>query len=144
LHNYGRQLLNQKKLPEAFEVFQKNFTKHKGAWPTNVGMMRIYSAMGDYKKALEHAKAALPQALDEPTKKFLENSYQNTGTGKLCKNSSSFTETSSPVAGVLARNGEYYKSMFVANTTVATFTALLPCLLRGVPGIILLYPKSFP
>jgi hypothetical protein len=82
LHSYGRQLMNEKKLTEAFEVFQKNFTKNKGAWPTNAGMMRIYSAMGNYKKALEHAKAALPQAQDEPTKKFLENAIKTLEQGK--------------------------------------------------------------
>jgi hypothetical protein len=82
LHNYGRQLMNEKKLPEAFEVFQKNFIKNKGVWPTNAGMMRIYSAMGNYKKALEHAKAALPQAPDEPTKKFLEAAIKTLEQGK--------------------------------------------------------------
>jgi hypothetical protein len=82
LHNYGRQLMNENKLPEAFEVFQKNFTKNKGAWPTNAGMMRIYAAMGNYKKALEHAKAALPQAQDEPTKKFLETAIKTLEQGK--------------------------------------------------------------
>ena len=82
LHNYGRELLNEKKLPEAFEVFQKNYTKNKGAWPTNGGMMRMYSAMGNYKKALEHAKAALLQAPDEPTKKFLETAVKTLEQGK--------------------------------------------------------------
>ncbi|HRH51662.1 MAG TPA: DUF2911 domain-containing protein [Panacibacter sp.] len=82
LHNYGRQLLNEKKLPEALAVFQKNYTKNNGAWPTNAGMMRIYSAMGDYKKALAFAKAALPQAPDEQTKKFLENAIITLGEGK--------------------------------------------------------------
>ena len=82
LHNYGRQLMNEKKLQEAFEVFQKNYTKNKGAWPTNAGMMRIYSAMGNYKKALEHAKAALAQAADEPTKKFLEGAIKTLESGK--------------------------------------------------------------
>ena len=82
LHFYGRQLLNQNKTQEAFEVFQKNYTKNKGAWPTNMGMMRVYSVMGDYKKALEHAKAALPQAPEEQTKKFLEAAIQNLQAGK--------------------------------------------------------------
>jgi tetratricopeptide (TPR) repeat protein len=82
LHNYGRQLLNEKKFPEAFEVFQENFKKNKGVWPTNAGMMRIYSAMGNYKKALEHAKAALLQAPDEPTKKFLETAINTLEQGK--------------------------------------------------------------
>jgi len=82
LHNYGRELMNQKKLTEAFDVFQKNYTKNKGAWPTNAGMMRIYSAMGNYKKSLEHARAALAQAPDEPTKKFLENAIKTLEEGK--------------------------------------------------------------
>jgi len=82
LHGYGRQLLNENKVQEAFEVFQKNYTKNKGAWPTNIGMMRVYSVMGNYKKALEHAKAALLQAPDEPTKKFLTTAIQNLESGK--------------------------------------------------------------
>lgn len=82
LHGYGRQLLNEKKIPEALGVFQKNYTKQKGAWPTNAGMMRVYSAMGNYKKALEHAKAALSQAPDEPTKKFLEAAIKTLEEGK--------------------------------------------------------------
>ncbi len=82
LHGYGRQLINEKKLPEALAVFQKNFDKHKGAWPTNAGMMRIYSAMGDYKKALQYAKAALAQAPDEPNKKFIEGAIKTLGEGK--------------------------------------------------------------
>ncbi|MEQ1678951.1 MAG: DUF2911 domain-containing protein, partial [Chitinophagaceae bacterium] len=82
LHSYGRQLLNEKKLPEALAVFQKNYNKYKGAWPTNAGMMRIYSAMGDYKKALDYAKAALLQAPDEQTKKFLETAIKTLSEGK--------------------------------------------------------------
>ncbi len=82
MHGYGRQLLTENKLQEAFDVFQKNYTKHKGAWPTNAGMMRIYSAMGNYKKALEHAKAALPQATDEGNKRFLEDAIKKLSEGK--------------------------------------------------------------
>ncbi|HLO79815.1 MAG TPA: DUF2911 domain-containing protein, partial [Chitinophagaceae bacterium] len=48
LHQYGRSLLAQKKNAEAMKVFEKNYTKYKGVWPTNVGMMRGYSAMGNY------------------------------------------------------------------------------------------------
>lgn len=82
LHGYGRQLLNQKKLTEALAVFQKNYDKNKGAWPTNAGMMRIYSAMGDYKKAMEYAKAALAQAPDDQNKKFLEGAIKTLSEGK--------------------------------------------------------------
>jgi hypothetical protein len=45
-------------------------------------MMRIYSAMGDTKKALQFAKAALAQAPDEQTKKFLETTIKNLSEGK--------------------------------------------------------------
>jgi len=75
-------LMNEHKLQEALQVFQKNYDKNKGAWPTNMGMMRIYSTMGDYKKALGFAKAALPQAPDEATKKYLETAIQTLQEGK--------------------------------------------------------------
>ncbi len=82
LHQYGRTLLAQKKTAEAMKVFEKNYTKYKGAWPTNVGMMRGYSAMGNYKKALEHAKLALPQAPDDVNKKSLEAAIKTLSEGK--------------------------------------------------------------
>ena len=82
LHTYGRQLLAEQKVQEAFAIFQQNFTKNKGAWPTNMGMMRVYAAMGNYKKALEHAKAALPQAPDEQNKAFIENAIKQFSAGK--------------------------------------------------------------
>ena len=63
-------------------MFNKNFTKNKGAWPSNAGMMRIYSAMGNYKKALEYAKAALPQAPDAQIKTMLENAIKTLGEGR--------------------------------------------------------------
>lgn len=82
LHGYGRQLLGEKKLNEALAVFQKNYDKHKGAWPTNAGLMRVYSAMGDYKKALQYAKAALAQAPDEQNKKFIDGAIKTLSEGK--------------------------------------------------------------
>ena len=82
LHTYGRQLLSQKKSAEAMAVFQKNYTKNKGAWPTNAGMMRGYSATGDLKKALEHAKLAHAQAPDEQNRKALEQAVKTLSEGK--------------------------------------------------------------
>lgn len=82
LHGYGRQLLTQNKTKEAMVVFEKNFQKNKGAWPTNMGMMRGYSAIGNYKKALEHAKLALVQAPDDATKKVIEAAIQKLTDGK--------------------------------------------------------------
>ena len=44
IHQYGRQLLAQKKNKEALEVFKVNFQKHPNQFTTLVGMARGYSA----------------------------------------------------------------------------------------------------
>jgi hypothetical protein len=82
LHQYGRQLLNEKKVNEAMSVLEKNYTKNKGAWPTNVGMMRAHSALGNIKKALEFAKEALKQAPDDINKNNLQNAIKTLESGK--------------------------------------------------------------
>jgi tetratricopeptide (TPR) repeat protein len=82
MHGYGRQLLNEKKSAEAMTVFEKNYKKYKGAWPTNAGMMRGYAAMGDLKKALEFARKALPQAPNEQSKQLLEQAIKTLEQGK--------------------------------------------------------------
>lgn len=82
LHGYGRRLLGENKIQEAMKVFEKNFQKQKGAWPTHVGMMRGFSALGDYKNALKHAKLALSQAPDEGNRKALEQAIQTLASGK--------------------------------------------------------------
>ncbi|NOS91463.1 MAG: DUF2911 domain-containing protein [Cyclobacteriaceae bacterium] len=82
MHGYGRQLLAEKKVKEAMVIFERNYKKHKGAWPTNGGLMRGYSAMGDYKKALEYAKLALAQAPNDLNKKALEQAVKTLESGK--------------------------------------------------------------
>ncbi len=82
IHGYGRQLIADKKTAKALEVFELNFKKFNGAWPTHVGLMRGYSANGDLKKALEHAKAALLQAPDDINKKSLESAIKTLSEGK--------------------------------------------------------------
>ncbi len=82
LHIYGRKLLSENKLNEAFKVFQKNYLKNNGEWPTKVGMMRIYSAMGNLQKALEYGKEALKQAPDNINKRTLEIAIQTLESGK--------------------------------------------------------------
>ena len=44
------------------KVFQANFDRFAGDWPTEVGMVRGLSALGRYAEAVEHAKKALAQA----------------------------------------------------------------------------------
>lgn len=82
IHLYGRQLLGEKKSAKAMEIFELNARKFKGEWPTEVGLMRGYSATGDLKKALEHAKIALTQAPNEGEKKSLEMSIKTLSEGK--------------------------------------------------------------
>ncbi len=82
LHAYGRQLIGEKKPKEALEIFQKNHQKHKGAWPTEVGLARGYSANGNVAKALEHAKVALAQAPDDLNKRSIEAMVKTLGEGK--------------------------------------------------------------
>ena len=82
LHGYGRQLLAQKKVDEAMNVFQTNYDRHQGAWPTNVGLMRGYSAKGDLKKALKYAKIAHQNAPDPLNKNNLESCIKTFESGK--------------------------------------------------------------
>jgi tetratricopeptide (TPR) repeat protein len=82
LHGYGRQLIGEKKPKEALEIFQKNHQKQKGAWPTEVGLARGYSANGNVAKALEHAKIALTQAPDDLNKRSIEAMVKTLSEGK--------------------------------------------------------------
>ncbi|NCU05989.1 MAG: DUF2911 domain-containing protein [Chitinophagaceae bacterium] len=72
LHQYGRQLLQLKKNKEALEVFKQNYEKNPGQFTSTVGLLRGYSANGDYKNALKYANLALPLAPDEQNKKSIE------------------------------------------------------------------------
>jgi hypothetical protein len=58
LHGYGRQLIAADRKEKALEVFKYNAKTNKGVWPTNYGLARGYSAVGDYKNALKYLKLA--------------------------------------------------------------------------------------
>jgi hypothetical protein len=72
LHAYGRQLLRMKKNKEALEAFKLNAQKNPNIFTTSMGLMRGYSANGDFKNAAKYAKLALPQAPDKANKDALE------------------------------------------------------------------------
>ncbi|WP_421877582.1 DUF2911 domain-containing protein [Marinoscillum sp.] len=59
VHAYGRQLIAAGQSKKALEVFQINHKNNDGAWPTNYGLARGYSAVGDYKKAIKYLEIAL-------------------------------------------------------------------------------------
>jgi hypothetical protein len=62
IHGYGRSLITQKKPKEALEIFKMNHDKNPNQFTTLMGLMRGYSANGDYKTALDYAQKALPLA----------------------------------------------------------------------------------
>ena len=68
IHQYGRQLLQQKKNKEALEIFKTNFQKNPNQFTTLMGLVRGYSANGDYKNALKYANQALAAAPDTNNK----------------------------------------------------------------------------
>ena len=82
IHQYGRQLLAEKKNADALAVFRLNAERNGDAWPVHVGLARGYSATGDTQKALEHAKKALAQAPDPLNKKTLEDMIEALSAGK--------------------------------------------------------------
>lgn len=82
IHGYGRQLLGEKRIKEAVAVFEANHKKFNGAWPTNAGLMRGYSAAGDLKKALEYAEKALAQAPNPQSKTIIEQAIATLKGGK--------------------------------------------------------------
>jgi tetratricopeptide (TPR) repeat protein len=73
LHQYGRQLLQQHKNKEALDVFKLNFSKNPNQFTTLAGLVRGYSANGDYKTALKYANQALPLAPDPLNKASMES-----------------------------------------------------------------------
>lgn len=81
-YQYGRQLINQKKPKEALTLFQELAKKYPNVFMSNMGMMRSYSAMGDYKTATDWGKKALVQAPDDNNKANVERLLGLLGQGK--------------------------------------------------------------
>lgn len=58
IHQYGRQLIGAGRAEKALEIFKHNHKTNGGVWPTNYGLARGYSAVGNYKQALKYLKLA--------------------------------------------------------------------------------------
>lgn len=82
VHQLGRQLIAASRKDLALKVFEANAKRHTGAWPTEVGLARGYSAVGEYQKALDHAKVALTQAPDDVNRTSLQTMIERLGEGK--------------------------------------------------------------
>ncbi|MEJ7673980.1 MAG: hypothetical protein WKF59_15090 [Chitinophagaceae bacterium] len=81
LHQYGRQLLQQKKTKEAMEIFKMNAQKNPTQFTTYMGLARGYSANADYTNAIKHAQLALPLA-PAPQKDAIEKMIATLKEGK--------------------------------------------------------------
>jgi hypothetical protein len=82
LHLAGRKMLAEGKKEEALKIFQLNAKRFPNQWPTHVGLMRGYAAVGDNAKALSEAKLAVAQAPDEGNKKNLQGIIESLQAGK--------------------------------------------------------------
>lgn len=82
VHQYARQQLQKGNKAEAIRVWQLNAKMHPNEWPVNVGLMRAWSAQGNYKEALKYAKLAASQAPDAGNKKNLEDAMKKLEAGK--------------------------------------------------------------
>jgi tetratricopeptide (TPR) repeat protein len=82
LHQYGRQLVMQKKSKEALDVFKMNYDKNPNQFTTLIGLTRGYSANGDYKTAMKYAQQALPLAPNAQNKTSVETMIDKLGQGK--------------------------------------------------------------
>jgi len=71
LYSYGRQLINSKNFNDALEIFKMSKERFPDHWLSDHGLARGYSALGKFKKAIEHEKIGLERAPDN-SKKFLE------------------------------------------------------------------------
>ncbi len=82
VHFYGRQLLSQNEVDEAFKVFKLNYDRSSKEYTTHIGMARAWSAKGDLKKATSFLKLALPMAPDDGAKRNTEALLTKAGEGK--------------------------------------------------------------
>jgi tetratricopeptide (TPR) repeat protein len=82
LHQYARQLLQQKKTKEAMEIFKMNYTKNPNQFTTLMGLTRGYSANSDYKSSLKYANMALPLAPDALNKQSVQNAIDKLKKGQ--------------------------------------------------------------
>ena len=64
VYGAGTQLIASGNVDKAVEVMKNNVKKNKGAWPSNYGLARAYSAKGDFKKAIKSMDKALENAPD--------------------------------------------------------------------------------
>jgi hypothetical protein len=69
---YGRQLISQKRVDRAMDIFKASGKRYGDVWGVNGGLMSGYSAKGDFKNAVMYAEKAIAQAPNDAAKKQVE------------------------------------------------------------------------
>jgi len=64
------------------KIFKMNMEKNGDVWPVNVGLARGYSALGQYDKAIKHAKVAHERAPNKLNKDGLAQSIEQLKRGE--------------------------------------------------------------
>ncbi len=62
LYQLGTGLIKLGQKDKALEVLKNNVKKSEGAWPSNYGLAKGYSAVGDYKNAIEAINTSMNKA----------------------------------------------------------------------------------
>ncbi len=64
VYQLGTGLISQKQNDKALAILKDNVKNNNGAWPSNFGLARAYSAKGDYKNAVKSLNIAMTKAPD--------------------------------------------------------------------------------
>ncbi len=62
---FGYELMNEKDMPTALEVFKMNIKKHPDSWNVYDSMGEAYNNAGDHKQSVSNYKIALSKAPDD-------------------------------------------------------------------------------
>ena len=73
LFSYGVSLIKQKDFDKAFSVMKMGYDKYPNQYISSMGLARVYSAKGDYDKALKYANEAKKLAPDTETAKAIDD-----------------------------------------------------------------------
>ncbi len=75
-------MLGLGKAEAALAVLQKDAERYPDTWPVAASLARGFSAAGDTKKALKHARAALAQAPDNAERTSVEEMIEKLKAGR--------------------------------------------------------------
>ncbi|MEM7367912.1 MAG: DUF2911 domain-containing protein [Bacteroidota bacterium] len=82
LHQIARTFMGWGDKETAYSIFSTNAKRHPDTWPINVGLARMYSSQGKFKKAIQHAEKALVNSPNEPNTQALKAAIERLKKGE--------------------------------------------------------------